>query len=265
MKTGKFMIAALVLATVGCASKKQSEPAASSLLNCGSSYCETVLDTNGDGIPDAPTGTGTNPDQTGYAYGSTASISLNSSALGRLFYNSRPVNPTNVRINISMNSATEAIIISYVENGILHEAAFGTQHPDNPSIGNAKYNGWVTENGQQVWKGFFQDKYGAIVLIVDKYLSQGDGQAANILGGSVWFQNFNQTPYDNPIQGGLKMCWEITLGPYDCRSFLVNGTDKNASVVMTSSQYPTTRGHQKTVSYERLGDFNGISRTASGF
>ncbi|RYZ76230.1 MAG: hypothetical protein EOP05_05635 [Proteobacteria bacterium] len=262
MKTGKFLIAAMLLSlTVGCASKKDSSPAASSLLGCGSSYCETVV------TPETATGTGTDPVITGYATGSTATLNLSSGALARLFYNSRPTNPTNVRINISLASVSETVIISYIQNGILYEAAFGTQHPD-VSYSNAMYNGWVTENGRQVWKGFFQDRYGAIVLIVDNSSNSGDGQVSTLLGGQIWFQNFQQTPIDNPIQGWKKMCWEITLGPYDCRSFLVSSNgiyDKNAKVVMSSASTPSTRGHQKTVSYEQLGTFSAITPAAAGF
>ena len=267
MKTNALMIAA-VIALVGCASEKsQNANSTNGVLTttrCAttSTYCETPIDANGDGIADVPTGTGTSPSTTGYDYGSTASISLNGSALARLFYNSRPVNPTNVRININLGSVSDAIIVSYVENGILKEAHFGTKHPNN-SYSNAKFNGWVVQDGQNVWKGFFQDAFGAVVLVVDKYLSQGDGQAATILGGSLWFQNFQESSQQNPIQGPLKMCWEIYAGPYDCRSFLTGSAP--GTVTMTSSLYPTTRGPNKSLNYEKLGDFAGISRTSAGF
>ncbi len=258
--TTKALLAAAVLMAVGCAKETASNPAASSAATtCGQTYCETPVTTT------TPTGTGTDPGTTGYKSGSTASVSLNSGQLARLFYNSRPSNPKNVRMNVDLSNARYSIIISYIENGRMYEAAFGTQHPKNASVSNKMYNGWVSENGQQVWKGFFQDEFGAIVLIVDKYLSQGDGQAATILGGSIWFQNFNDYQYGNPVQGPLKMCWEITMGPYDCRSFLVNGTDASARVVMTSSSTPSTRGQHKTISYEQLGSFSGLSRADSGF
>jgi hypothetical protein len=123
------------------------------------------------------------------------------------------------------------------------------------------YNGWVNQGGKSVWKGFFQDRWGAIVLIIDKQISTGDGQPAKFVGGSVWFQNFNNQYYpNNPVQGPLAMCWEISRGPYDCRSFLVNNY-----VSMTSSYYPTTRGPDKTVNYQMLGTFNGIAASAAGF
>lgn len=273
MKTQALIVAAAFLMLAGCASQKQDDAAAASAT--GSNDTTTVIDTNGDGIPDAPTGTGTNPADTGYATGSTASLVLNGSALGRLFYNSAPAHATNPRINIDLTSNTEAVIVSYVENGVLHEAAFGTQHPYVTSYSKQLYNGWVSST---VWKGFFQDAYGAIVLIFDKSLSQTDGTASVILGGSVWFQNFQQSILQNPIQGSggstasPKMCWEITAGPYDCRSFLVARSTNDPAynnynklkVDMTSSLYPTTYGPNKTTAYEKLGDFGGISRTAAG-
>jgi|GEM_PF-1115100 len=268
MKTQALIVAAAFLMLAGCASQKQDDTAAASATGNGGGVTSTVIDANGDGIPDAPTGTGTSPSQTGYAYGSTASIVLNGSALGRMFYNSQPVHPTNPRINIDLHSNSESVTVSYVENGILHEAAFGTQHPNVASYSNAMYNGWVNQSGTNVWKGFFQDAYGAIVLVIDKSISQSDGTSQMIVGGSVWFQNFQQSYYQNPIQGPLKMCWEITAGPYDCRSFLVPNPGGNAynqvKVDMTSSLYPTTYGPNKTTAYEKLGDFGGIDRTAAG-
>jgi hypothetical protein len=260
MKTQALIVAMALALFAGCASENQdSVPSDVTRTSCTGTSCETVIDANGDGIPDAPTGTGTDPGTTGYATGSTASVTLNGSALGRMFYNSQPVHPTNVRINIDVTSNTEAVIISYVENGVLHEAAFGTQHPNNSSVSNAMYNGWVYQNGTNVWKGFFQDAYGAIVLVLDKSIAQNDGTATTILGGSVYFQNFQESAYQNPVQGPLKMCWEITAGPYDCRTFISGN-----SVNVLSSLYPNNRGPDKSTNYEKLGDFGGISRVSAG-
>ena len=272
MKTQTLIVAAAVLMLAGCASQKQDAAATAPTARtaCASTTCDTVIDANGDGIPDAPTGTGNSPGTTGYATGSTASLTLNGSALGRMFYNSRPVSPTNPRINIDVTSNSEAVIVSYVENGVLHEAAFGTQHPNNTSYSNQKYNGWVTQDSTNVWKGFFQDAYGAIVLVLDKSLAQSDGTSTTILGGSVWFQNFQESAYQNPVQGYQKMCWEITAGPYDCRTFLVTNTASHSSpyddlvVSVTSSLYPNNRGANKSLNYEKLGDFGGIGRSAAG-
>lgn len=268
MKTQALIVAAAFMMLAGCASQKQDDTAAASATGT-SGETTTSIDANGDGIPDAPTGTGTDPSVTGYDYGSTAALTLNGSAMGRLFYNSAPAHPTNPRINIDLSSNTESVTVSYVENNVLHEAVFGTQHPTNSSYSNAKYNGWITENGASVWKGFFQDLYGAIVLVIDKSASQTDGTSSMILGGSIWFQNFQQSNYQNPYQGTQAMCWEITAGPYDCRTFLVSNPSGNAynkvKVDIYSSLYPNNYGPDKTTAYEKLGDFGGIDRTAAGF
>lgn len=263
MKTQTLIVAAAVLMLAGCASQKQDAAPTSTAAGTGG-----VTSTNL--VPGAPVGTGTDPATTGYATGSTASITLNGSALARMFYNSRPVSPTNPRINIDVTSNTQAVMVSYVESGVLHQAAFGTQHPNNTSYSNQMYNGWVTEDSANVWKGFFQDAFGAVVMVLDKSLAQNDGTSTSILGGSLWFQNFQESTYQNPIQGPLKMCWEITAGPYDCRTFLITNTAPHNSsyddltVGITSSLYPNNRGPNKSLNYEKLGDFGGVSRSSAG-
>jgi hypothetical protein len=253
-------IAAALLLNVGCAEEKGS-PAAqvpdSSCRGCG------VPDPAIQGqLPPAPAGTGEDPASTGYQSGSTVSLTLNGGAatLAELFFNSIPNNPTNVRVNIDLRRNSESVIVSYFDSGRKVEAAFGTVHPTNPNVSNSMYNGWVNQDGKSVWKGFFQDQYGAIVLIIDRMLSTGDGSPAKFVGGSIWFQNFNQYYPNNPLQGPLKMCWEISLGPYDCRSFLIGNY-----VNMISSALPTTRGPDKQVSYKKLGEFNGMARSEAGF
>lgn len=195
--------------------------------------------------------------------GSTAPLTLTStSQLARMFYNSNPNNPTNVTVTLNMASPSESVIIRYTDGGAVHEAALGTTHPYS-GHSDASYNKWYldTSTDKQVWKGFFQDTYGAVIIIVDKFLSQGDGQIGNILGGSVWFQNFNRFYPNFGQQGPLKMCWQIEMGPYDCRTWLVGN-----NVVPASSTYPNnTKGPDQNMYYEKLGDFNGIAKDASGF
>lgn len=274
---GVILIVAGSLLLNGCASEKQAADAPASPTTPsgtdGRDNGGTTTDTNGDGIPDAPTGTGETPSQTGFSSGSTATMNASTGQLARMFVNSYPNNPQNVRVNIDLRRTRDAIIISYVDNGREVRAGLGTLHPCDydgrygaytygcqPGRTNAQFNGWVNQGGQSVWKGFFQDQYGAIVVVVDKMLSQGDGQPGNILGGSIWFQNFSRAYPNAPYQGSNKMCWEITMGPYDCRSFLVSG-----NVQMASSFYPNNKGPNASMNYEMLGEFAGISRSAAGF
>lgn len=260
MKT-KFKLLVAVAALVsgaGCASEKGS-PAPPATVTCTDASCTTIA---------TPT---PSPTPTSYYSGSSASLMLTStSELAKLFYNSNPNSPTNVQVNIDLSRSSDTVIVSYQDGGVTHEAAFGSVHPTNGSVSNTMYNGWVNQSGKQIWKGFFQDKYGAIVLIVDKYISQGDGQSGNILGGSIWFQNFNRYYPNNPTQGPLKMCWEITMGPYDCRTFIIGMNPADPSnypgmVSVTSSYNPNNHGPDANMNYEKLGDFNGISKSAAGF
>lgn len=208
-------------------------------------------------IPDAP---GNPSGSGGYGSGSTATLSATASTLRGFFYNSSPNDPKNIRINIDMSRSGENVIIAYDDGGRTVEAAMGTDHPYS-GHSNSGYNGWVNQGGQQVWKGFFQDEYGAIVVVIDRTLNLGDGQPSAYIGGSVFYQNFNQYYPNNPQQGPLKMCWEITYGPYDCRTFLVGD-----SVVMNSTMYPSegNKGPTRDVGYRKLGEFNGMSRSEAG-
>lgn len=256
----KILIAAVLLMSAGCAKERKEVAQAPATPVTDSCRGDCVPDDDGS-TPDAPNGTGDDPADTGFSSGSTAALNLSggTSPLTRLFYKSNPSSPTNVRINIDLRRLSNAVIVSYIENGRAVEAHFGTIHPVS-GIQNARHNGWVNQSGTSVWKGFFQDKWGAIVIVIDRTMNPGDGQQGEYVGGSIWFQNFyaEHWPY-NPTQGPEKMCWEISRGPYDCRSFLVNNY-----VQMTSSLYPNNRGPDKTTSYEKLGDFDGIKVSEAG-
>ncbi|MEK7357803.1 MAG: hypothetical protein AAB250_15235 [Bdellovibrionota bacterium] len=255
-----LLMTAALLINVGCASENQDAggPTTAAVPPRADG---TPVDANGDGIPDAPMGTGNTQSQTGYSSGSTVTLNANLSGLRKMFYQSNPPSPTNIRINIDVTRKSESVIVSFVDRGYIREAAMGVTHPYSGTT-NEQYNGWVNINGQSVYKGFFQDQYGAIVLVIDRALSQGDGQPGTILGGSVWFQNFYESPYQAAYQGPLKMCWEISRGPYDCRTFLISG-----AVNMLKSLYPDPNdyGTNRTFGYEKLGDFDGLNRSAAGF
>ena len=215
------------------------------------------------GAPGAPGGTG-NGSQSSYS-GSTADLVVDMSALKSMFFNSNPQNPTNIKINFNVGRTYinefgqekgEDVIISFYDQGVLREAAMGTIHPDRDiSHRNNMYNGWYEQDGKQVYKAFFQDYWGAIVVILDGGASQGDGQAPQFLSGAVYFQNFDRSYPNFQKQGPLKMCWEIEIGPYDCRTFLVGD-----HVMMTSTYYPASgnRGPDRQYGYRKLGTFSGI-------
>jgi hypothetical protein len=258
MKPATAILGLALLMNVGCAQEKNSGNA-SAPPPVVQPPCERGCDAGGSNVPVAPGGSGGSNGQGGYYSGATAAIT-NVQSLGELFFNSYPNNPQQIQVNIDMNRSRDSVIISYVDGGVYKEAGLGTQHPYS-SHSNSSYNGWVTEGSSRVYKGFFQDEYGAVVVVIDKVLNVGDGQPAPYVGGSIWFQNFGDNPtYDNPhwkywSEVRDRMCWQITYGPYDCRTFLVG-----SSVVMNSSPDPTTRGPSRSKTFKKLGNFNGLSR-----
>ena len=265
MKITRYIwFAGMLMMSAGCgqmSSDTDAEQAAAVV-------CTTCIATDPDGtIPDstasaANTGLGTDPTTTGYASGSTVQLNNTASTLVEMFYNSQPVSATNVRLNISTSRVGQEAIISFVENGSLIQSALGSEHPYTRGLYNTKYNGWYTIAGNSVWKAFYQDGFGSIAIVLDGAVSQGDGQVLS-LSGSIWFQNFPQTVYPEspyaPAQGSEKLCWEITLGPFDCRTYIVGN-----NVDPSSSLYPNNQGPNAQNGYQKLGDFTGLDRTAAG-
>ncbi|HVK61565.1 MAG TPA: hypothetical protein VM432_08450 [Bdellovibrionales bacterium] len=268
MKTwGTILIATALLMNAGCASEKAKSLA--------KTPTETTTDTDSNTeVPGAPTGTGNDPDETGFESGSTAEFTVSGgvSTMKELFYNwptgsaCNTSTPKDFRVNIDMNRvlssdpAERAVIVSYMANGTRCQASFGGVHPDNPGVSSTIHNKVYTHNGKTVYKAFLQDRYTAVVIIIDQMIGQGDGQLGDILGGEIWFQNFDKAYPKNPIQGPLKMCWDITMGNHDCRTFMVG-----SAVDPSSSYYPNNKGPNQVNSYKKLGTFYGISRDHAGF
>jgi len=195
--------------------------------------------------------------------GSGVPLTIVSTAeLQRMFFLSRPQNPQNVTIQINTGSAAGTVVISYVDATGMHQASFGTVHPYS-GVSDSSYNMWYNDQqtGKQVWKGFFQDGFGAVILVIDQTTSLGDGTPGDIVGGSVWFQNFAQT---GAVQGPDKMCWQITMGPFDCRSWLFGYDWDNMLVMPAMALYPNNKGRDQQMSYEKLGTFSGLHRSAAG-
>lgn len=169
-------------------------------------------------------------------------------------------NPQNFQLTVNVadvaagsNQYGGSVQLSYTDSGnnfagnfITGSGSVQVASPGRPAVGtsNATFNKWFTFNGKQVFHGFFQDQYGAVILVVDNLTSTtGDGLAPNNGSGSIWFKNFvpgyaTQSP---------EMCWFIQVGPYDCRTFL-----SGSSVVTTQALYPSN-------GYQRLGTFTGLN------
>ena len=209
---------------------------------------------------------GTNGTSTGgstynpYATGSTADFNVDVAALRDFFVpRANVMNPIHIDINVNMATTLDPVIIGYDETaGGGWERALGTHHPDT-GVQDSSLNGWYTINGQTVYKGFFQDRYGAIILIVNgSGTGVGDGLPGAV-SGKVYYQNF---AYGNPQQGPLKMCWQITAGNHDCRTYLING-----AIEMASALAPNVNDHgpDMPIGYQYLGSFSNLDRSKANF
>ena len=253
-----FIAVALIAVSAGCAKDSGGNIVTDACYQC------TVP------IGNTPVGTGNDPTQTGFT-GSTAAMT-SAPGLGGYFFLSRPYDPKNIRVNIDFNRDVDTVIISYTEGttGRMAVADQGIVHPYNYGIRNNMYNKWYQENGQWVYKGFFQSAYGAIVLIINNSSGTGDGSGSQLLSGEIWYQNFEMGPPYNNEQGPYKMCWEISMGPFDCRSFLSYWYGgryvADGFVDMSSAATPRdTAGPNRQTPYRKLGTFTGIDATAANF
>jgi hypothetical protein len=211
------------------------------------------------GVPGAPGVT------TGSSSSNTVSLDASAGALSGMFFQSGAVNPRNITMTMSTYNSgagyAGSVTISYIDDRGSHGTTLTTTHPQYPSTSNAEYNVWL--NATQ-WHGFFQDSYGAIVVVIDRSVGLGDG-GSKLLGGSIYYQNFG--PRRNPLQGPNRMCWQInpvegaSTAPYDCRTFLTSFAD-GALPVTTSSLVPNNSG-QGRPAYTLLGKFDGLNQQAA--
>jgi hypothetical protein len=242
-----ILLAAVSLMGVGCSKKsKSSEPA-------------PVVDVGVDGTviqaepPAGATGTSSTNE---VAFRPVSLYEMNS------YVGTHPLNnPSNIKIKVNLRDVGGGkyagdVRISYTDNGYNYAGVFNTCLSSNcinqeydsydtsrdDGKNQAQYNYWFTMGGKQVFSGFFQDNYGAIILIVDNVVNQGDGQGGSVVSGQVWYRNFAQT-FAN--QSTLRPCWFIYAGPYNCQSAIA--TKKTAL-------YPTD-------TFRKLGDFSGLSFT----
>lgn len=162
-------------------------------------------------------------------------------------------NPTNFKLTVNLQNAGNGryagtVKISYVDTGYAYEGKFEAGSGTNQDIYKlrdagmmeAEFNRWFILNNQYYFSAFFQDAYGAIVLVFDSYVNQGDAQGTGYVSGSVYYKNFAQSYIQ---QSPYRKCWYIYDGPYNCRASAV--IDKN-------SPYPGD-------GYRKLGTFSGLS------
>lgn len=185
-------------------------------------------------------------------------------------------NPQDIRISVKLsdhggNQFGGQIFISYYDNNQYYTGRFyalnqkvakGVSH-GHEGKNYAVYNKWFSWGGKQVFHGFFQDRSGGIMLIVDQALDNGDGAGASELSGEIWLRNFAGSQAGQ----GTIPCWFIENGPYDCRTFLIN----EETVSTTSALYPTQSLYSSNSNpyyvenapsrnWRRLGKFSGLNK-----
>ncbi|MCB0415586.1 MAG: hypothetical protein KDD50_14710, partial [Bdellovibrionales bacterium] len=170
-------------------------------------------------------------------------------------------NPSSIGLNVNLVRRGDGyggrITIGYYDNGSYHEGVFvnGDEFVFwNTSLSKAaKYNVWFTKSGKTYWHGFFQDRYGAVIIVIEDYESLGDGEPPVNASGSIWFKNFDlvSSPYVLTPPLPPSHCWFISVGPYDCRSW-----KSGDGVNTTAAIYPTN-------GYKKLGSFSGLNLSSA--
>lgn len=252
----------LLLAVFGtaCAKKNDSD---------GSSSTGTTGTTGGTPV-DTTTNTGSGTDSFAGDPGASAPLTADSLAVLNTYVATHPVNnPQNLRVYLELKDEGSGRIggtvkIRYYDNGQYRTGTFTTTNPNGNTTNqvsyhdwykgkpNSEFNQWFTSGGKRVFHGFFQDAYGAIVVVIDGGLDLGDGGGITEASGSVYFKNFRLAPAPQYIGGAGEMCWFLLPpSPYECGTFKAGD-----QVSTTSALYPSSSD-----GYTRLGTFVGLKKS----
>lgn len=244
MKTKALLVLiSAALLGVGCAQSKKSSGGANEPV------AQPVLPAY---IPGAPGYIENNYSNNTWTQGGTATLNIVSDYVFNRWVQSHPVEPENVLINVNVgevpNRGTYAgeVKIRYTHNGQEYEATLKSGTQTYEGVDDYTYNKFFQFEGKEVFSGFFEDNYGAIVLVVDKNNDLGDGGGATEVGGSIWFKNFTVSRasyYEGASWSVVLPCWFRSIGPYNCQS---------STVINKSGLYPDG-------GYEKLGSFNGLN------
>lgn|GEM_PF-2648150 len=198
---------------------------------------------------------------------------------------------SNVQIGVSLSNYNSSaaggayggtVTVSYYANGYWHTGVFQALNATTPgsvwdgssknvqNLNHAAYNQWFTYNGQTVFHGFYADPYGAIMLVITGGLDLGDGNGVSSLAGEIWFKNYATTAaynYPNPVG---TPCWFLSLGQYECRTFLENGDSGYGNLMTTSVLTPDQSLYTQNKNpyvpataargWQKLGTFSGLNR-----
>ena len=245
-----ILVAAFSVMGVGCGSNKMVADA--------SAISPNQLGTDSGAIPTSPDGN-TSTGGGSVSYSNEATFTPVSIGEFNSYVGSHPLNdPQNFKVKVQLQQVENGryagtVNISYTDTGYAYNGTFTAGAGRNVSYkglndNNAlesEFNRWFTLGGKTAFTGFFQDSYGAIVLVIDNVVNQGDGQgSSDVVTGSIYYKNFAQSYAQ---QSPYRSCWYITNGPYNCRS---------TTVINKSSTTPSD-------GYRKLGTFSGISRAAA--
>lgn len=205
-----------------------------------------------------------------------------------------PLNaPQDLKISVSVadnagHGFSGKVMVSYFDNGQYYTGRFltgsgaasqGTTHGHDGQYF-SDYNRWFVWNGGKgnprvsgvptnVFHGFYQDQFGAIMLIIDGSDSNGDGQSSS-LKGEVWVRN---NPVSQVYENGNNVpCWFIELGPYDCRTLLTSKENLTTTSALYPDQslsagggwYPSYNQTSPARGWKLLGRFEGLDKAKAG-
>ena len=219
-------------------------------------------------------------------WGTSAPITITSDSTFEDFRLGEPVNSMDdiedLRVYVKLSKTSKNyyagdVTIAYWDNG--------RERPErivpfrSGSGNNAKYNVWFRKNSKDYFHGFFQETYGAVILVIDDItpvVQNPDAPATNILySGSIWVMQFRTTfkkrnSCNNHDQKYVfehnkylssigeetlstlaerdRKCWFLTSGPYDCRTW------RNGNGVSTFRAV-----NPDDNCYRKMGTFQGLN------
>lgn len=210
--------------------------------------------------------------------GSTVAFQYTDIATLNEYVQTRPVNaPQNMKINVKLVDVGGGrydghVKLGYYDTGTYYIGIFNTTfsgsyyQPTSTSpvlkdqtyknyyrgMVNAQFNNWFTTGGKRVFHGFFQDRLGAVVLVITGGTDLGDGGGYSEVNGEIWFKNFEVAPASqSPTQ-----CWfHFSPSPYRCGAFYSCGNDGGSCAISGTTSLRPGNG------YKLLGTFQSLNKS----